>query len=75
MRRLIRSVLLLALAVAVVALLLWYGDAGRVASTISRFRPSYLIWYLLLLMAQEVDFRVISAEESIPGVCAEALLR
>jgi len=28
-----------------------------------------------LLMAQEVDFRVISAEESIPGVCAEALLR
>jgi len=53
-RRLIRSVLLLALAVAVVALLLWYGDAGRVASTISRFRPSYLVWYLLLLMAQEV---------------------
>ena len=54
MRRLIRSVLLLAVAVAVVALLLWYGDAGRVTRTISRFRPSYLIWYLLLLIAQEV---------------------
>ncbi len=54
MKRLIRSTLLLAGAVAVLAALLWYGDAPRVASTVSRFRPSFIFWFMLLLLAQEV---------------------
>jgi uncharacterized membrane protein YbhN (UPF0104 family) len=54
MKRLLRSAILFALAVAILALLLWYGDAARVADTISRFQPSYLLAFMTILLAQEV---------------------
>lgn len=53
-RRLLRSTVLLVLAAAVLAALLWYGDAGRVADTVAKFRPSYLFAFMLVLLAQEV---------------------
>lgn len=53
MNKPIRVVLLTVLSVAVLGILLWFGDAAKVLALIYQFRPIYLLWFVLLLIALE----------------------
>jgi hypothetical protein len=52
-KKLARGVLLTLLTVAVLAALIWYGDAPKVAALVGRFQPDYVLWFLLLTLAFE----------------------
>jgi uncharacterized membrane protein YbhN (UPF0104 family) len=54
LKKLVRSLLLTLLGLAVLAALLWFGDARKVIALVGQFRPIYVVWFLLLLAAHEV---------------------
>ncbi|HWE60868.1 MAG TPA: lysylphosphatidylglycerol synthase domain-containing protein, partial [Chloroflexota bacterium] len=54
LKKLVRSFLLTLLMLAVLGALLWFGNAHKVITVIARFKHIYLLWFVLLLLAQEV---------------------
>ncbi len=54
MKKPVQRTLFALLALAVIAVLLWFGDVNRVIASIERFRHIYVLWFLLVLLAHEV---------------------
>jgi len=53
MKTFLRTLLLILVLIGVLAALVWYGDARKVAAQVGRFRHAYLAWFVLVMLAHE----------------------
>jgi hypothetical protein len=53
-KRLLQTTFFMILLVVVLAALVWYGDANKIAAKVARFQRVYLAWFILLMLVHEI---------------------
>jgi uncharacterized membrane protein YbhN (UPF0104 family) len=74
MKKPFRSVLLSLFSLAVLGVLLWFGDARKVFALIDGFHPIYIAWFILLLLLHEL-VRGVLWHILVHALCADVPLR